>query len=763
MHHNQHFSGLNRIQRRALYNHITNLVGYALLMLFSVQTVHGESTLFDIDPDQSFLNSSTTLSFYSLGINVTSDAQGTVGLGTPGYSDGDRFQLDGILAADIDFDADKIVFGDSSIHALSSGSWLPAPNGSEGTTEAAAGIFFSTSPLGIEGSIAAALRDLGFDFTSFAVSPELTTPSTGVHAFDAGVLVDISATVDYRGLTGIGTFVGEDQQIFREKAGAQNDNLTGTITEIGGDQLEIYMPISARIGFSTDIDGLGLIGINIDVDGQLVGQSTMAPLDPALLEIEGNNTVFSAQDLDGLFATVYDGDVGDGAINTSALLPHITIEATGDGTFDYYAFNVSEPNSRAVFDIDRATFDSELFLFDEFGNLLASNDDASPIAGAGGTSSSLDAFLEYVIESPGRYVIGVGQYDSFGTQGGIFGTALPPGSSYTLQVTVVPEPSSLALLGIGGVFGFVHLLRRTRHRFAVGVLLGLTLAAIGSVSSLQAANLKNSLELTFDENDVNSMNYRLFIPPVAQEEDSEPLPLVLFLHGSGERGLDNFFQVDKNIDGLIDATQGSEYSAYLVAPQIPNLPRDGSSWNPNAWYDMTHEILLSVIDEYAVDESRIYITGLSMGGFGSFTYLETYPDLFAAAVPMAGAAFPDEETVETIKNIPLWMFHGTQDNVVSVESSRRMYDALVAAGGSPQLTELPNGAHDIWHEVYSDNITDQFGLYPWLFSQQLQQPSLRVVPEPSSVILALIGFFALGLITLNQRRKSSLAKRFSTE
>jgi len=229
--------------------------------------------------------------------------------------------------------------------------------------------------------------------------------------------------------------------------------------------------------------------------------------------------------------------------------------------------------------------------------------------------------------------------------------------------------------------------------------------------------------------------YRLFVPP-DHEEGGRKFPLVLFLHGAGERGDDNLAQVTHHIDGLIEATQSQAYSAYLLAPQLPaNNPRDTNE-NPDLPQsndELFKRILDTVLSDYEdVDTSRIYVTGLSLGGFGTFDMIAEFPDLFAASVPLSGGG--DPRTAEIIKDVPLWIFHSRTDNVVPFVLSQIMFDAVTAAEGDPMLTEMPFEGHGGWDAVYRD---ENHELYPWLFRQS--------IPEPST-IACLAGFLCLSVI-----------------
>lgn len=171
-------------------------------------------------------------------------------------------------------------------------------------------------------------------------------------------------------------------------------------------------------------------------------------------EVESNDTLATAQNIDGSFS--YDADSN---ITDSTLIPHATITGTGDGTFDYYSFTVAEPGFRGIFDIDFTfpfgsfgTFDPMLFLYAADGTLLAQNDNiplVDPVDAGSMTRS--DPYIDHTFASAGTYIIGVAETGSIGAPGGIIGDAPDVGDFYILNasVTGVPEPTTIALFGAG--------------------------------------------------------------------------------------------------------------------------------------------------------------------------------------------------------------------------------------------------------------------------------------------------------------------------
>jgi len=203
------------------------------------------------------------------------------------------------------------------------------------------------------------------------------------------------------------------------------------------------------------------------------------------------------------------------------------------------------------------------------------------------------------------------------------------------------------------------------------------------------------------------LDYLLSLPLQYDEEDTE-WPLILFLHGAGERG-DNLELLKKHgIPRVV--SEMSDFPFITVSPQCPE-----NDWWLNRLQDLRF-LLESIIKQYRVDPSAIYLTGLSMGGFGTWHMAVEYPDLFSAIAPICGGGlgilgFP--ERVINIKDLPVWAFHGEKDNIVSVEESRILVKTLKEAGGNAMLKIYPDAGHDSWTETYSDP-----ELYEWFMSKR---------------------------------------------
>lgn len=195
------------------------------------------------------------------------------------------------------------------------------------------------------------------------------------------------------------------------------------------------------------------------------------------------------------------------------------------------------------------------------------------------------------------------------------------------------------------------------------------------------------------------ISYLLYVP---ENYDADtPMPLMMFLHGAGERG-DNIDLVKKWGPPKI-AESDKDFPFILVSPQCPSE----TFWNPD---EMAHLVdMLS--DELAVDKERMYITGLSMGGYGTWSILAEHPNLFAAAIPICGGGRP--ETAKEFAHVPVWAFHGDADRVVPPEQSRRVVEALKELDAPIRYTEYEGVGHNSWSETYANE-----EIYSWLLEQR---------------------------------------------
>ncbi len=201
------------------------------------------------------------------------------------------------------------------------------------------------------------------------------------------------------------------------------------------------------------------------------------------------------------------------------------------------------------------------------------------------------------------------------------------------------------------------------------------------------------------------LKYLLSLPP-GYRKSGETYPLVLFLHGAGERGQD--LEKVKMHGPPKQAAQGREFPFILVCPQCPD----------ETWWQM--EPLIALLDEiqakYRVDPARVYVTGISMGGYGTWELAMTQPQRFAAAVPVCGGGRP--WMAPLLKDMPVWAFHGARDKVVLPRESEDMVAALKNAGGNAKLTIYPNATHDAWTATYNNP-----EVYEWMLAQRKPLPA----------------------------------------
>ena len=195
--------------------------------------------------------------------------------------------------------------------------------------------------------------------------------------------------------------------------------------------------------------------------------------------------------------------------------------------------------------------------------------------------------------------------------------------------------------------------------------------------------------------------YLLYLPDGYAESEERRWPLILFLHGAGERG-DDIEKVKLHGPPKLIA-QGRRLPFIVVSPQCPA----GEWWS----CEVLDALLCEVETRYRVDRDRVYVTGLSMGGFGTWDLALKYPDRFAAIAPICGRGMP--LLAERIRHLPVWVFHGARDDVVPIEESQRMVDALKRCGGNVKFTIYPDAGHDAWTETYNNP-----ALYEWFLQNR---------------------------------------------
>ena len=203
-----------------------------------------------------------------------------------------------------------------------------------------------------------------------------------------------------------------------------------------------------------------------------------------------------------------------------------------------------------------------------------------------------------------------------------------------------------------------------------------------------------------------SLKYWLYLPAEYGKAEKK-WPLMMFLHGIGECG--NDLNKVSSIGLAKLASEGKEFPFIIISPQCPS-----DVW----WSDIPDELVAlfdDVSDSYDVDKSRLYVTGLSLGGFGTWRLIETYPDKFAAAAPICGAG-NDMVAFLRLKKLPIWVFHGAKDQAIPLAKSQVMVDAIKRAGNENiKFTIYPEAGHDSWTETYNNP-----ELYEWFLEKSIK-------------------------------------------
>jgi predicted peptidase len=219
----------------------------------------------------------------------------------------------------------------------------------------------------------------------------------------------------------------------------------------------------------------------------------------------------------------------------------------------------------------------------------------------------------------------------------------------------------------------------------------LTIVLSLTIGSLQAQQLEKISK--------SGLKYLEYIPQV--DEENEEFPLLIFLHGMGERGDDlNRLKVH-GPPSFLDNRK--DFPFITISPQCP----DTIIWN--------EEILLpfydEIVEKYPIDKSRIYISGLSMGGYGTWLSICAKPNMFAAAAPICGGG--DSEKLIAVKELPIWVFHGAKDNITPISRSEKMVNQLKKLGNVVKFTIYPEANHDSWTQTYANP-----KLYDWFLSNK---------------------------------------------
>jgi predicted peptidase len=263
---------------------------------------------------------------------------------------------------------------------------------------------------------------------------------------------------------------------------------------------------------------------------------------------------------------------------------------------------------------------------------------------------------------------------------------------------------------------------RMKNSFAVTLATLVVLASAARTEDNMDAVRSAFEKRTFTGTAGKELRYRLLKPEGYESASEKTYPLVIFLHGAGERGDDNEKQLVHGAKEFAKPETRQKHPCFVIAPQCPagtswaKIDRRGNdlavvpSTEPTETMGLVMELIDAINKEFRIDPKRIYLTGLSMGGFGTWDLLARQPERFAAAIPICGGGL--EENAPALAKLPLWVFHGAVDPVVKPQLSRRMVEALWKAGGHPGYTEYPGVAHDSWTATYRDPY-----VLEWLFRQ----------------------------------------------
>jgi predicted peptidase len=246
------------------------------------------------------------------------------------------------------------------------------------------------------------------------------------------------------------------------------------------------------------------------------------------------------------------------------------------------------------------------------------------------------------------------------------------------------------------------------------------------LSVLSAADLNLYVKEHFKLKE-DTLPYRILYPE--NFSYTKKYPLILVLHGSGERGSDNELQLTHGAKLFVNDEIRKKFPAIVIFPQCPendfwsNVNRETIKDDKRIYIfredgeaTPAMKMLIALIDDLLkrpyIDQKRLYVGGLSMGGMGTFELLSRKPHLFAAAFPICGGGHPNTVKVYA-KEVSLWVFHGAKDDVVPIHHSEVMVDALKKAGGDVRFTVYPEVQHESWEQAFAEP-----NLLPWLFSHR---------------------------------------------
>jgi predicted peptidase len=226
--------------------------------------------------------------------------------------------------------------------------------------------------------------------------------------------------------------------------------------------------------------------------------------------------------------------------------------------------------------------------------------------------------------------------------------------------------------------------------------------------AVRADSNSDWVKKTYTNAKKEQLPYRLLEP--ANRDPKAVYPLLVFMHGRGSRGTDNEKQLGDTVLQFANKEHRKKYPCFIVAPQCSKKePHD--FWAKTVDGGIVMEMIKDLERKHRIDPKRVYITGISDGGWGVWAFLERDPNKIAAAIPICGRGEP--KAAAKFAKIPIWVFHGTKDTTEPVKSSREMVAALKKAGGSPKYTEFADEGHNVWDKAYHDP-----KVFEWLFAQK---------------------------------------------
>lgn len=231
-------------------------------------------------------------------------------------------------------------------------------------------------------------------------------------------------------------------------------------------------------------------------------------------------------------------------------------------------------------------------------------------------------------------------------------------------------------------------------------------------TAVSGGNRQGTLESRTVQADSDEFNYQIYTPPQIQSE--KKLPVIIFLHGIGQRGSGGLVPTE-GAAGAIARHYFGQVPAIVLLPQC----RQGSYWSDPVMDKMVMNALAQTIEEFGADAQRVYLIGVSMGGYGVWHFAAAYPNKFAALVSICGGSSLTkgdrfDALARRVGETPAWLFHGADDKIVQVSESRQITKALESNGGSVKYNEYAGVGHNVWFNVLGEK-----DLLPWILAQQL--------------------------------------------